>query len=91
MFSVCVSEPAFNGDLMYKFRKIIGKMIFLIIKNENKKQIIIRYKKSGYMYNINVLRPTVYLLIILFKVNNFAYLYDCAKAGRASYSRKTRS
>ena len=25
------SEPEFYGDLVYKFRKIIGKMIFLII------------------------------------------------------------
>ena len=27
-----LSEPEFNGDLVYKFRKIIGKMIFLISK-----------------------------------------------------------
>ena len=26
-----LSEPEFYGDLIYKFRKIIGKMIFLII------------------------------------------------------------
>ena len=26
-----LSEPEFYGDLVYKFRKIIGKMIFLII------------------------------------------------------------
>ena len=26
-----LSEPEFNGDLVYKFRKIIGNMIFLII------------------------------------------------------------
>ena len=28
-----LSEPEFYGDLVYKFRKIIGKMIFLIISN----------------------------------------------------------
>ena len=26
-----LSEPEFNGDLVHKFRKITGKMIFLII------------------------------------------------------------
>ena len=28
-----LSEPEFYGDLVYKFRKIIGKMVFLIISN----------------------------------------------------------
>ena len=26
-----LSEPEFDGDLVYNFRKIIGKMIYLII------------------------------------------------------------
>ena len=29
-----LSEPEFYGDLVYKFRKIIGKMIFLIISKK---------------------------------------------------------
>ena len=55
----CLSEPEFYGDLVYKFRKLIGKMIFLIVS----KKIIIRYKKIG--YNTDVLRQTTYLVALL--------------------------
>ena len=44
-----LSEPEFYGDLVYKFRKIMGK------KNDFPypfKKIIVCYKKIG--YNINV-------------------------------------
>ena len=49
-------EPEFYGDLVYKFRKIIGKYYFPY----HFKKIIIRYKKIG--YNIDVLRQTACLL-----------------------------
>ena len=45
-----LSEPEFYGDLVYKFRKIIGKYDFPY----HFKEIIVRYKKIG--YNIDVLR-----------------------------------
>ena len=45
-----LSEPQFYGDLVYKFRKIIGKYDF----PSHFKKIIVRYKKIG--YNIDVLR-----------------------------------
>ena len=45
-----LSEPEFHGDLVYKFRKIIGKNDFPY----HFKKIIVRYKKIG--YNINALR-----------------------------------
>ena len=44
--------PEFYGDLVYKFRKIVGKNDLLIIF----KKIIVRYKKIG--YSIDVLRQT---------------------------------
>ena len=47
-----LSEPEFYGDLVYKFRKIIGKNDFPY----HVKQIDVRYKKIG--YNIDVLRRT---------------------------------
>ena len=52
-----LSEPEFYGDLVYKFRKIIGKMFF----SYHFKKIIVRYKKIG--YNIAVLRQTVCLVV----------------------------
>ena len=50
-----LSEPEFYGDLVYKFRKIIGKYDFPY----HFKKIIVRYKKIG--YNIN--RRHAWLLI----------------------------
>ena len=73
-----LSEPEFYGDLVYKFRKIIGKYDF----PNHFKKIIVRYKKIG--YNINVLRQAACLVVILIKVNNFAYLFNCTTVGRAS-------
>ena len=54
-----LSEPEFYGDLVYKFRKIIGKNDF-------------PYKKIG--YNIDVLRQTACLDVNPIKVNSFDYL-----------------
>ena len=52
-----LSEPEFYGDLVYKFRKIIGKYDF----SYHSKKIIFRYKKIG--YNIDVLRQTTCLVV----------------------------
>ena len=73
-----LSEPEFYGDLVYEFRKIIGKYDFPY----RFKKIIVRYKKIG--YNIDVLRQTACLVVNPIKVNNFAYLFDCTTVGRAS-------
>ena len=73
-----LSEPEFYGDLVYQFRKIIGKYDFPY----HFKKIIVRYKKIG--HNIDVLQQTACLVINLIKVDNFAYLFDCTTVGRAS-------
>ena len=75
-----LSEPELYGDLVYKFRKIIGKSDFPY----HFKKIILRYKKIG--YNIDVLRQTACLVVNPIKVNNFAYHFDCTMVGRASDS-----
>ena len=73
-----LSEPEFHGDLVYKFRKIIGKYDI----SYHFKKIIVRYKKIG--YNIDVLRQTACLVVNPFKVNNFGFLFDYTTVGRAS-------
>ena len=73
-----LSEPEFYGDLVYKFRKIIGKNDFPY----HFKKIIVRYKKIG--YNINVKRQTACLVVNPIKVNSFAYLFNCTTVSRAS-------
>ena len=72
----CPSE--FYGDLVYKFRKIIGKIDFPY----HFKKIVVRYKKIG--YNINVMRQTACLVVNPVKVNSFAYLFNCTTVGRTS-------
>ena len=42
-----LSEPEFHGDLVYKFRTIIGKNDFPY----HFKKIIVPYKKIGYYIN----------------------------------------
>ena len=73
-----LSEPEVYGDLVHKFRKIIGKNDFPY----HFKGIIVRYKKIG--YNIDVLRQTACLVFNPIKVNSFAYLFNCTSVGRAS-------
>ena len=73
-----LSVPEFYGDLVYKFRKIIGKNDFPY----HFKKIIVRYKKIG--YNLNVMRQTACLVFNPIKVNSFAYLFNCTTVGRTS-------
>ena len=70
------SEPEFYGDLVYKFRKITGTNYFPY----HFKKVIVRYKKIG--YNINVMRQMTCLVVNPFKVNSFAYLFNCMTVGR---------
>ena len=72
------SEPEFYGNLVNKFRKIIGKYDF----SYHFKKIIVRYKKID--CNIDVLRQTACLVVNPIKVNNFAYLFECTTVGWAS-------
>ena len=73
-----LSEPEFYGNLVYQFRKIIGKNDFLY----HFKKIIVRYKKIG--YNINGMRQTACLVVNPIKINSFAYLFHCMTVGRTS-------
>ena len=73
-----LSEPEFYGDLVYKFRKIIGKHHFLY----HFKKTIVRYKKIG--YNIDVLRQTACLVVNLIKVYSYADLFNRTTVGQAS-------
>ena len=73
-----LSEPEFYGDLVYKFRKIIGKNDFPY----HFKKIIVRYKMIG--CTINVMRQTACLVVNPIKINSFAYLFDRTTVGRTS-------
>ena len=73
-----VGGPEFYGDLLYKFRKIIGKNDFIY----HFKKIIVRYKNIG--YNIYILRQTACLVVNPIKINSLANFFNCTMVGLAS-------
>ena len=73
-------EPEFYGDLIYKFKKNVGRADF----SDQFKNIIIRYKRLG--YNINIMRQSPCLVFNPIAVNNFASLFNCTPVGQASDS-----
>ena len=75
-----LSEPEFYGDLVYKFKKIVGRVDF----SDQFRKIIVRYKRIG--YNINIMRQSACSVFNPITVNNFASLFNCPPVGRASDS-----
>ena len=75
-----LSEPEFYGDLVYKFKKIVGRVDF----SDQFRKITVRYKRIG--YNINIMRQSACLVFNPITVNNFASLFNCTSVGRASDS-----
>ena len=75
-----LSEPESYGDLVYKFKKIVGRVDF----SDQFRKIIVRYKRIG--YNINIMRQSACLVLNPITVNNFASLFNCTPSGRASDS-----
>ena len=75
-----ISEPEFNGDLVYRIRKIAGKSKF----SEQFRKLINRYKRIG--YNPYAMRQTACLVINPILVDSYASLFNCTAAGRASDS-----
>ena len=69
-----ISEPEFYGDLVYRFRKIVGKSNF----SEQFRKLINRYKRIG--YSLDIMRQTAIV------VDGYALLFNCTTAVRASDS-----
>ena len=74
-----LSEPEFYGDLVYKFKKVVGRADF----SDQFRKIIIRYKRIGYNINIIRQRQSACLVFNPVMVNNFASLFNCSSVGRA--------
>ena len=75
-----LSEPQFYGDLVYKFKKLIGSNDFSF----QFRKIIARYRRIG--YNLNVMRQSACLVFNPIMVNNYAAFFNCTPVGRASDS-----
>ena len=75
-----LSEQEFYGDLIYKFKQIVGRADF----SDQFKKIIVRYKRIG--YNINIMRQPACLVFNQITGNSFASLFNCTPVGRVSDS-----
>ena len=79
-----LSEPEFYGDLVYKFKKVMDRTDC----SDQFRKIIIRHKRIG--YDLNVMRQSACLVINTITVDNFAALFNCTPADRASDSMMAR-
>ena len=74
------SNPEFYGDLVYKFKKIIGNPNF----SDLFKRIVNRFKKVG--YNLDIMRQTACLVFNPIMVEGYAALFSCTAVVQASDS-----
>ena len=63
-----LSEPEFEGGLVYKFKRIMGRIDF----SDQFRKIIIRYKRIG--YDLNAMRQISCFVNNTITVDNFAAL-----------------
>ena len=80
-----LSEPEFYGDLVYKFKKLIGRNEFSF----HFRKIITRHRHIG--YNLNVMRQSASLVFNPIMVDNYAAFFNCTPVGRASDSMMART
>ena len=71
-----LSEPESYGDLVYKFKKLIGRNDFTFQFRK-----IISYRRIG--YNLNVMRQSAYLVFNPITVDDYAAFFNCTPEGRA--------
>ena len=76
----CLSEPEMYGDLVDKFKKLIGRNDFSF----QFRKIMTRYRRIG--YNLNVMRQSACLVFNPVTVDNHAAFLNCTPVGRASDS-----
>ena len=75
-----ISEPIFYGDLVNKFKRIVGKLKF----SDQFKNIIKRYIKVG--NNLDVMRQSACLVLNPITGYSYGFLLNCTTVGQASDS-----
>ena len=68
------------GDLVYKFKRIIGKPNL----SDQSKKIIKCYKKSG--YNLDIMRQSACLIVNPILVYSYGFLFKYTAVGQVSDS-----
>ena len=75
---VGICNPKFYGDLVYKFKKIIGIPNF----SDLFKRIVNHFRRAGYTFDI--MRQTAYLVFNTIMVEGYAALCSCTAVVQAS-------
>ena len=75
-----ISEPIFYGDLVYKFKRIVGKPNF----SDQFKKIVKCYIRVG--YNLDVMRQSACQVLNPITVYSYGFLFNCMTVGQASDS-----
>ena len=72
-----ISNPEFYGDLVYKFKKIIGNPNFSDLFG----RIVKRFRRTG--YNLDIMRQTACLVFNPIMVDDYAALFSCTAVVQA--------
>ena len=72
-----ISEPIFYDELLYKFKRIVGKPTFIY----QFKKIVKRYIRVG--YNLDVMRQSACLVLIPNTVYSYGFLFNCTTVDQA--------
>ena len=75
-----ISEPIYYGNLVYKFKRIVGKPNF----SDQFKKIVKRYTRVG--YNLDIMRQSACLVVNPITVYSYGFLFNCMTVGQASDS-----
>ena len=73
-----MSEPLFYGDLVYEYKRIVGKPYF----SDQFQKIIKRYIKVG--CNLDVMRRSACLVLNPITVYSYDFLFNCTTDGQVS-------
>ena len=80
----CICNPELYGDLVYKFKKIIGDPDFSNLL----KRIVNRFKRAG--QSLDIIRQTACLVFNPIIVEGYAALFNCTAVVQASNSMQLR-
>ena len=75
-----ICNPEFYGDLVYKFKKIIGNPNF----SDLFKRIVNRFRSTG--YTLDIMQQTACLVLNPVMIEGYAALFSCTAVVQASYS-----
>ena len=75
-----ISEPIFYGDLVYKFKRIVGKPNF----SDQFKKIVKCYIRVG--YNLDIMGQSACLVLNPITVYSYGFLFNCTTVGQTTDS-----